>query len=84
VAPTKKVRVGGFFGKEITIETKNLKGEQLSEIPKPIEPIEQPISITSLKPPKKRGTRTIKFCKICGATCGAMVENCPTCGAKLD
>ena len=76
--------MGGFFGKEITIETKNSKGEQLSEIPEPIKPIEQSISITALKPPRKKGTGTIKFCKICGATCGAFVDTCPTCGAKLD
>jgi len=84
VVQTKKVRVGGFFGKEITIETKNSEGEQPSEIPKLIEPIEQPISITSLKPPRKKGTGKIKFCQICGATCGALVDSCPTCGAKLD
>lgn len=84
VAQTKKVRVGGFFGKEITIETKNSKGQQLSEIPELIEPEEQSISITSLKPPRKKGTGAIKFCKICGATCGALVDTCSTCGAKLD
>ena len=84
VVQTKKVRVGGFFGKEITIETKNSKGEKLSEIPEPIKPVEQPISITSLKPPRKKGSGAIKFCKICGSTCGAFVDTCPTCGAKLD
>ena len=81
---TKKVRVGGFFGKEITIQTKNSKREVLSEIPEVIEPPEKSVSITTLKPPKKRGTVSIKFCKICGATCGALVENCSTCGAKID
>ncbi|MFX1298434.1 MAG: hypothetical protein ACFFD2_26710 [Promethearchaeota archaeon] len=81
---TKKVRVGGFFGKEITIETKNSKVEQPFEIPKPIAPTEEPISITSLKPPRKRGSSAIKFCKICGATCGALVDTCPICGANLD
>lgn len=81
---TKKVRVGGFFGKEITIETRNSKGVELSEIPEPIEQEEPSISITSLKPPRKKGTGSIKFCKICGATCGVLVDSCPTCGAKLD
>ena len=81
---TKKVKVGGFFGKEITIQTKNSKREVISEIPGAIEPPEKSVSITTLKPPKKRGTGTIKFCKICGATCGALVENCPTCGAKIE
>ncbi|MCK4380634.1 MAG: hypothetical protein KAW51_05790, partial [Candidatus Lokiarchaeota archaeon] len=84
VVQTKKVKVGGFFGKEITIVTKNSKKEKLSEIPEPIKPIEQPISITTLKPPRKKGLRTINFCKICGATCGALVSTCPTCGATLD
>ncbi|UCC21240.1 MAG: VWA domain-containing protein [Promethearchaeota archaeon] len=80
---TKKIRVGGFFGKEITIETKNNKNDLISEIPKSSER-ENPISITSLKPPRKRGTILIKLCKICGATCGASDKNCPTCGAKID
>ncbi|MFX1418387.1 MAG: hypothetical protein ACFE9N_05645 [Promethearchaeota archaeon] len=80
---TKKIRVGGFFGKEITIETKNNKREMISEIPKSKEQ-EKQISITSLKPPRKRGAVSIKLCKICGATCGASDKNCPTCGAKID
>ncbi len=84
VVQTKKVKVGGFFGKEITIVTKNSTREKPSEIPEPIKSIEQPISITSLKPPRRKGSRTIKFCKICGATCGASVNTCPTCGSKLD
>ncbi|MFX1387890.1 MAG: hypothetical protein ACFE9M_11790 [Promethearchaeota archaeon] len=80
---TKKVRVGGYFGKEITIETKNMRSRVLSEIPESIEQPEQPISITSLKPPRKRGEATIKLCKICGATI-QNTPNCPTCGAKID
>ena len=83
VIETKKVRVGGFFGKEITIDTKNLKSKTLTEIPESIETSEELISITSLKPPKRRGTVTIKLCKICGATI-QNTPNCPTCGAKID
>jgi len=83
VLETKKVRVGGFFGKEITIDTKNLKSKTLTEIPESIETPEEPISITSLKPPKRRGTVTIKLCKICGATI-QNTPNCPLCGAKID
>ncbi|MFX1390999.1 MAG: vWA domain-containing protein [Promethearchaeota archaeon] len=79
----KKVRVGGFFGKEITIEKKNFTKEELSKIPETIERSEQPISITSLKPPKRRGTASIKLCRICGATI-QNTPNCPTCGAKID
>lgn len=81
---TKKVRVGGFFGKEITIETKNMKKAMASEISESRESPEKPISITSLKPPRKRGTVSIKLCKICGATCGILIKICPTCGAKID
>jgi len=80
----KRVKIGGFFGQEITIGTKNMNKTTLTEIPQSYEQKEKPISITTLKPPRKRGALTIKFCKICGATCGAIVENCPTCGAKID
>ena len=80
----KRVKIGGFFGQEITIGTKNMNKTTLTEIPQSYEQKEKSISITTLKPPKKRGTITIKLCKICGATCGALVVNCPTCGAKID
>ena len=79
----KKVRVGGFFGKEITIETKNMKKTTIAEIPKSIDSLEKPLSITSLKPPRKKGTISIKLCKICGATI-QNTPNCPICGAKID
>lgn len=81
---TKKVRVGGFFGQEITINTKNMKKEIISEIPASKKSQEQSISITSLKPPRRKGTATIRLCKICGATCGANEKICPICGVKLD
>ncbi len=80
---TKKVRVGGFFGKEITIGATNFKSKDLTKISQPDENPEKPISITNLKPPRKRGAATIKLCKICGATIQNTV-NCPTCGARID
>ncbi|MFX1302238.1 MAG: VWA domain-containing protein [Promethearchaeota archaeon] len=79
----KKVRLGGFFGKDITIETKNIKKPTIKEISEPTDSLEKPLSITSLKPPRKKGTISIKVCKICGATI-QNTQNCPTCGAKID
>ena len=79
---TKKVKVGGFFGKEIEIKLKKEATSQ-TEVPVAIKEPEEPISITSLSPPRKKTTRTIKLCRICGTT----LQNatiCPTCGAKLD
>ena len=90
--PFKKVKVGGFFGKEITIENKqqvpmkskigeeplpNPQSKSLSE-----EPPTKNISITKLRPPSSSRAK-IKFCKICGAS----VKNsntCPNCGARVD
>ena len=79
---TKKVKVGGFFGKEIEIKIKKdapiaQKTQQTPIKPKPS------VSITTLKPPRKKRTASIKLCKICGATL-QNTQNCPTCGAKVD
>lgn len=80
IEPTKKVKVGGFFGKEIEIKLK--KDNLATEITKPVQEETQPsVSITSLNPPRKRGTATITLCKICGATL-QNTSNCPICGAK--
>ncbi len=79
----KTIKVGGFFGKEITIGTKKSIETPISKITENTELKEQPISITSLKPPRRKGTSSIKLCKICGATCNKSVNTCPTCGAKL-
>ena len=80
---TKKVRIGGFFGKEITITTKKVQKKQISETPKIKEEEKDSVSITSLKPPRKRGgAKTISLCQICGATIRSM-KICPTCGAKV-
>ncbi len=81
--PTKKVRVGGFFGKDVTITVSSKKGKITSEVPEIIKSPEHNVSITDLKPPKRRGTGTIRLCKICGATIHN-TRNCPTCGAKAD
>ncbi len=80
---TKKVKVGGFFGTEITITTKNVQKKQISETHEIKEEKKESVSISSLKPPRKRGgAKTISLCQICGAT----IKNskiCPTCGAKV-
>ncbi len=87
---TKKVRVGGFFGREIELKVNNNNNKikesitQISDkkLTTSVEVLEQ-ISITKLNPPKKRGT--VKLCKICGATLQLHdPKNCPICGAKID
>ncbi|MFW9782395.1 MAG: hypothetical protein ACFFFB_08950 [Candidatus Heimdallarchaeota archaeon] len=87
----KKVRVGGFFGPEITIETRN------NDRAKVLEPmtnsvindsedfetsalVQEKISITSLRPPKRK---TINLCRICGTTL-RNTSICPNCGAIVD
>jgi hypothetical protein len=79
---TKKVRVGGYFGKEVEVKINNSLPSM--EVTQTIyEESEEKVSITTLKPPKKRGTATIKLCKICGATL-QNTRNCPMCGAQTD
>jgi len=85
LTPTKKIRVGGYFGSEITIKTNGLNRDL---IPPAIETIvsdsegttqvKEKISITSLKPPRRS---TIKLCQICGFTLKA-TSVCPKCGFK--
>ena len=78
---TKKVRVGGFFGREIEVKVNN--NNKIKESVTPSVELEEHISITTLNPPKKRGT--VKVCKICGATLQLHdPKNCPICGAKID
>ncbi|MFX0008714.1 MAG: hypothetical protein ACFE9R_00230 [Candidatus Hermodarchaeota archaeon] len=77
----KKVRVGGYFGQEISVKSKlNNNEPSVTSITSDNLEARSSISIASLKPPKKT---TIKLCKICGATL-SNVHICPTCGAKLD
>ena len=78
---TKKVKVGGFFGKEITITTKKVQNKTVSEIPDVKEEVKESVSITTLKPPRKRSGKKIKLCQICGATI-MNTQTCPICGAK--
>ena len=79
---TKKVKVGGFFGKEIEIKL-NKDSKSIAAIETPIEKTQKPVSITTLSPPRKRGAISIKLCKICGNTL-QNTNNCPMCGAKVD
>ena len=81
----KKVRVGGFFGQEVVVKTNNNKTKEPSAIDTVIVEngdtiVKEKISITKLKPPRKR---TIKLCTICGATL-SNVSICPTCGSRVD
>lgn len=84
---TKKVKIGGYFGQEIEIKT-NRNGNEILQSSNTIinlqekgeTMVKEPISITSLRPPKKK---TIKLCQICGETV-RNVGTCPTCGAKVD
>ena len=84
---TKKVKIGGYFGQEIEIKT-NRNGNEILQSSNTIinlqekgeTMVKEPISITSLRPPKKK---TIKLCQICGETV-RNVGTCPTCGARVD
>ncbi|MCJ7647953.1 MAG: hypothetical protein MUP85_05025, partial [Candidatus Lokiarchaeota archaeon] len=84
---TKKVKIGGYFGQEIEIKTP-INGNRIPQSSTTLISLQEegdtmakePISITSLRPPKRK---TIKLCRICGET----VRNagkCPTCGARVD
>ena len=81
---TKKIKIGGFFGQEIEISKLKNKNDAIetsfisTREDKTDE--KEPISITSLKPPKKK---SIKLCKICGTTL-RNTNLCPTCGARVD
>ncbi|MHA1914770.1 MAG: hypothetical protein ACW990_17970 [Promethearchaeota archaeon] len=79
---TKKVRVGGFFGKEVEVKI-NSGSTPLDVAPILSDESEELVSITTLKPPRKRGSTTIKLCKICGATL-QNTQSCPMCGAQTD
>ena len=83
--PTKKVRVGGYFGQEIAVEKNELKGNLLPSATETIiresdgsTQVKEKISITTLKPPRRS---TIKLCKMCGLTLRG-ISTCPKCGFK--
>jgi len=85
LTPTKKVKVGGYFGTEITIKTNGLNNNLVPSATETIvsdsegtTQVKEKISITMLKPPRKS---TIKFCEICGFTLKA-TSLCPKCGFK--
>lgn len=81
---TKKVKVGGFFGKEIEIKLKNSSTTTpIKEMSEPEAAPEKTASITTLKPPRKKRVSTIRLCQICGTTLQS-AKNCPKCGAKVD
>jgi hypothetical protein len=78
----KKVKFGGFFGQEVVIEEgKALKPLKIRDLSSDKSKYEEKISITKLRPPKKRAQ--LKFCKICGnSVMGILV--CPNCGARIE
>ncbi|MHA1533970.1 MAG: hypothetical protein ACTSP8_04485 [Promethearchaeota archaeon] len=82
---TKKVKVGGYFGQEITVKPNELNRNLLSSATETIiresdgsTQVKEKISITTLKPPRRS---TIKFCKMCGFTLRG-ISTCPKCGFK--
>ena len=85
VVPVKKVRVGGFFGQEVSVKP---NGSSNNLIPSATESVvsdsegstqvEEKISITMLKPPRRS---TVKLCKMCGQTL-IRASTCPKCGFK--
>lgn len=85
LTPPNKVRVGGYFGREITIKNNGLNNNLVPPATETIvsdsegtTQVKEKISITSLKPPRKI---TIKFCEICGFTLKS-TSLCPKCGFK--
>ncbi len=81
LTPTKKVKVGGYFGEEINIINNDLVPTAIKTIVSDSEgtiQVKEKISITSLKPPRKS---TIKFCQMCGQTLSG-TSICPICGFK--
>ncbi|MHA1468151.1 MAG: hypothetical protein ACTSP6_08760, partial [Promethearchaeota archaeon] len=79
--PTKKIRIGGYFGQEVVVNSIGKKKgiKIVSSVSTRI--IREDLSITSLKPPPKKRV-SLKFCKICGTTTN--IPKCPNCGAFID
>ncbi len=79
--PTKKIRIGGYFGQEVVVNSKDKKKriKIVSSVSTRI--IKEDLSITALKPPPKKRI-SLKFCKICGTTTN--IPKCPNCGAFID
>ncbi|MBN1214281.1 MAG: hypothetical protein JXA99_02450 [Candidatus Lokiarchaeota archaeon] len=71
----KKVKVGGFFGKEVTINANSSKKDTNKALSNG-----ENVSITSLRPPQTR--KSVTLCSICGATVKDSII-CPVCGSKI-
>jgi len=85
LTPPKKVKVGGYFGREISVKTNSLNNDLVPPATETIvsdsdgtTQVKEKISITSLKPPRMG---TIKFCQICGFTLQS-TSVCPKCEYK--
>jgi len=85
VTPTKKVRVGGFFGQEIAVKPNGSSNNIISPATESVmgdtessTQSEEKISITKLRPPRRS---TVKLCKMCGQTLIG-TSKCPKCGFK--
>ena len=80
------VRIGGYFGPEIKINTKKTSNNQVTTQAEKNSSKSTPekikkISITSLHPPKSKFI--IKFCPICGKNVKD-ASICPYCGSKIE
>ena len=85
VTPTKKIRVGGYFGQEVSVKPNNSINNVVPSTTESVvsdtegsTQVKEKISITTLKPPRKT---TIKFCQMCGHTLRETFT-CPICGFK--
>jgi hypothetical protein len=83
--PVKKVKVGGYFGQEVTLKRNGSSNNLVSSKSDSVisdtmgsTQVKEKLSITKLKPPRKT---TVKLCRMCGQTLiGA--STCPKCGFK--
>ena len=79
--PPKKIRIGGFFGQEVEVDSINKTKEIKIISSRETLVIKENLSITALRPPRKR--ISLKFCKICGSSVKNVIK-CPNCGATID
>ncbi|MBD3212827.1 MAG: hypothetical protein GF311_09485 [Candidatus Lokiarchaeota archaeon] len=77
----KKVKVGGFFGTEIEINSNGSSNNKTKPGFAKSEDKDEKMSITSLKPPRSKSS--LKLCPICGATVKGSIF-CPICGSKIE
>ena len=83
--PSKKVRVGGFFGQVVTVKPNSSNNNLVSSATGSVEKlsegsthVEEKLSITTLRPPRRS---TVKLCKMCGQTLIG-TSTCTKCGFK--